>query len=100
MDLKDVVATVLDRAEEANKAFHAGHSDSSHVYLLKIVDTIDRYFKDKTTPAGDVTKSATSEKPEENATEKPEQVPGAVLPANQFVSHEAAQKKALDEAGP
>ena len=100
MDLKNVVATVRDRAEEADRAFHAGHSENSHVFLLKIVDTIDKYFKEMKTEVGDVTKSATSEKPEETSKEKPEQAAGAQVPKKGVVPFAASQKSALDQAGP
>ena len=100
MDLKDVVQRVRDSATEAELAFRAGHPDVAERYLMDQMVDIRKYFDEKTSPAGDVTESATSEKPEETSTEKPEQVPGAVLPAKQFVSPDADQKKALEQAGP
>lgn len=100
MDLKDVISNVYANAAEAHAAFHAGHNEKAEEYLATIENEIGQYITENPTPAGDVTKSATSEKPADEQTEKPAEVPGAALPATQFVSSAEDQKKALDQAGP
>ncbi len=93
MDLKEAIEKVKNIAESANSSFHAGRLDDAENYLMVEMQTIERYFDAKTTPAGEVTESATSEKHAETQTEKPAEVPGAqvrpaeeghVLPASQF----------------
>jgi len=100
MDLKDVVAIAAHTATEAGLAFHAGHHDESEKLLMELMVGLGKYFDEKTTPAGDVTESATSEEPADELKEWPGEVPGAVLPATQFAPAADAQKKALDQAGP
>lgn len=92
MDLKDVVATVKEKAIEAEKAFHAGHRDTAENYLGEVRTVINEYFAVPATPLTDVTGSATSENPEEASQTKPAQEPGAVLPASQFDPAAAAQQ--------
>lgn len=82
MDLKDVIASVDKKAMEAHNAFHAGHHDVAKGYLDRIGSEIANYLYSGETPAGDVTESATSEKPKETSKEKPAQGPkAAVRPA-------------------
>ena len=75
MDLKDVVSNVNKKAEEASRAFHAGHPDVAENYLMEQMLEIGKYFDERTTPAGDVTESVTSE----TASEVPEAKPAAVF---------------------
>lgn len=100
MDLHDVLGTVELAYGEAKRAFHAGHHDDSEKLLMEVMLALGKYFDERTTPAGDVTESATSEKPAEEKTETPAEAPGAVLPASQFDPAASAQQKALDQAGP
>ena len=100
MDLKDVIATVDQEANEAHRAFHAGHKENAEQHLMTTMMTIGKYLDEQTTPAGDVTESATSSQDAKAETEKPAAVPGAPakargvvpfadpskpLPASQFV---------------
>ncbi len=93
MDLREVIAKVKNIAESAHSSFHAGRLDDAENYLMVEMQTIARYFDGKTTPAGDVTESATSEKPAETLEETQAKVSGPgvhpavvdpVLPASQF----------------
>ena len=92
MDLKDVIEDVRVKAIEAHNAFHAGHGDVAENYLGEISVAIDAYFIKPTTPAGDVTESATSEKPAETQTEKPAEVPGAQVRPAAVVPEKLAQQ--------
>lgn len=100
MDLKDVIASVCEKAKEAHDAFHAGHHDTARGFLDRIGSEVATYLYKPATPADGVTESATTVKDPETLAEKPAQAPGAVLPATQFLSEHAAQKKAHDQAGP
>jgi len=100
MDLKDVVAIAAHTATEAGLAFHAGHHDDSEKLLMELMVGLGKYFDEKTKPAGDVTESATSETPAGPPEEKPAEVPGAYLHPAAHAADVAAQKKALDQAGP
>ena len=99
MDLKEIVAKNKNIAESAHSSFHAGRLDDAENYLMVEMQTIARYFNGKTTSAGDVNESATSEKPAETLEETQEKVSGPgvhpavvdpapaagkVLPASQF----------------
>lgn len=93
MDLKEAIEKAKNIAESAHSSFHAGRLDDAENYLMEEMQTIARYFDATTKPAGDVTESATSEKPAAPSMEKPAEVPGApaqtaeagpVLPASQF----------------
>ena len=100
MDLKDVIAKVEVATAEAGLAYNAGHPDVAGNYLCEIAKVINEYFGVPATPLEDVTKSATSEKPEEPSKEKPEQAAGAQVPKKGVVPFAASQKSALDQAGP
>lgn len=99
MDLKDVIESVCSSAGEAHSAFHAGHHDTADNYLGEIRTVIQAYFGEISEWAGDVKKSATSEKPTEALKETQAKVSGPgvqpavidpdapaseVLPASQF----------------
>ncbi|MBA7563308.1 hypothetical protein ES708_04963 [subsurface metagenome] len=99
MDLKDVISDVYAWAGEAHSAFHAGHHDKAEECLKDIGAEIGTYLDEKPTPAGNVTESATSEKPGETLPETQAKVSGPgvqpavidpaapaseVLPASQF----------------
>ncbi len=99
MDLKNVIATVNEKAMEAHNAFHAGHRLPAEEYLRQSLDEIQMYFDEQTKPAGDVPESPTSAKSIETLTETQAKVdpPGVqpavidpdapapeVLPASQF----------------
>lgn len=77
MDLTELVRNAHERANEALKAFNAGHQDRAEKQLMAQMLETGKYFDQKTTPAGDVTETATSEKPAEIPEEKPAEVPGA-----------------------
>ncbi|MBA7485126.1 hypothetical protein ES707_20661 [subsurface metagenome] len=77
MDLMDVIDNVLTMASKAHSEFHAGRREKAENYLADIGAEIGTYLDEKPTPAGDVTESATSEKPTEDQTEMPAQVPGS-----------------------
>lgn len=100
MDLKDVIATVNEKAMEAHSAFHAGHHDVAEQHLRRLTVEVDQYFRESSTSAGDVTESTTSEKPDATEQEKPAEVPGAALPATQFDSRAAAQQIGTGSAEP
>jgi len=70
MDLREVIAKAKNIAESAHSSFHAGRLDDAENYLMVEMQTIARYFDAKTTPAGDVTETATSEKPAAPSMEK------------------------------
>lgn len=76
MDLKEAVEKVKNIAESAHSSFHAGRMDDAENYLMVEMQTIARYFDAKTTPEGDVTESATSEKPAETLEETQAKVSG------------------------
>lgn len=100
MDLREAVERVKTASEGANSSFHAGRKGEAERYLYEIEKLVVEYLRMPATPAGDVTESATSEKPEASQKETPAQAegaraqPGAVLPGS------AAQRAALDQAGP
>ncbi|MBA7609971.1 hypothetical protein ES703_17174 [subsurface metagenome] len=77
MDLKDVVKNTKDKAEEAHSAFHAGHHDVAEQYLAGIRAQIVEYERAPEQRTEDVTKSATSEKPDEVSKETPAKALGA-----------------------
>jgi len=84
MDLKDVIQTVVEQADEAQKAFNAGHHDNAEEHLHSIEGLVVEYLRMPATPAGDVTGSATMQKAFEDSPEPPAQVPG-------FAAADAAQ---------
>ncbi len=93
MDLNEVIEKVEHAAQEAGKAFRAGHNDVAEKYLMDQMLETGKYFDENLRPESDVTDSATSEKPAEVPEAKPAEVPGApakpaaegpVLPASQF----------------
>lgn len=100
MDLKEMVQSVRDKADEAHSAFHAGHHDNARNYLGQIRTEIQLFLGDLEPFAGNVTESTSHESQEAHQSETPAQAAAAVLPATQFVDPAEAHKKALDEAGP
>lgn len=92
MDLREAIERVKIEAESAYSSFHAGRRDDAEKYLGIVHADIHEWFGVAATPAGDVNETATSEKPAEEAAEKPAEVPGAVLPASQFVHPASAQQ--------
>lgn len=92
MDLKDVIAKVKNAAESAHSSFHAGRRDDATNYLADIRAVIEAFCEQPETKAGDVTESATTEKPDEVPKEKLAEAPGAVLPASQFDRAAAARQ--------
>ena len=93
MDLKDVIAKVKVGQEEAELAFHAGHHEVSENFLMQAMVLLCKYFDEKTKPAGDVTESATSEKPADEQTETPAEVPDAQAAAAPGAQAAASQVK-------
>ncbi|MBA7630458.1 hypothetical protein ES703_37980 [subsurface metagenome] len=77
MDLKDVVANLQVTSAEALSAFNAGHHDKAEERLMAQMIETGKYFDEKTKPAGDVTGSATSEKPAESLEETQAKVSGS-----------------------
>ena len=101
MDLKDVVEKVNRDALEALNAFHAGHHDTAEKYLYEIEKQVVEYLRVPASPAGDVTESATSEKPDEVQKDTPAKVlgdsaqpvtPGAAAAAQQVGQSPEAEK--------
>lgn len=101
MELKDVVQTVKEKADEAHNAYHAGHQDLANGYLGEARLVIEAYELSSALPGEDVSKAATSETSSEKTPETPAQVPGSpvqpdqagpVLPASQFVKANPASK--------
>jgi len=90
MDLKDVIELVEHAAQEAGFAFRAGHPETSRVRLADVKIAIDEYFRENPISDSDVTESTSHENPEEHQNQKPEQAPGAALPATQFAQDAAA----------
>lgn len=100
MDLKDVIATVREKAIEAHNAFHAGHHDVAEQYLAGIRAQIVEYERAPEQRTEDVTESATSEKPAEASPATPAAPGGPAAQAGAVLPADAAQQKALDQAGP
>jgi len=71
MDLKDVIQTVVEQADEAQKAFNAGHHDNAEKHLHTIEGLVVEYLRMPATPAGDVTGSTNHENPEADQSEQP-----------------------------
>ena len=95
MDLKDVVKNTKDKAEEAHSAFHAGHHDVAEQYLAGIRAQIVEYERAPEQRTEDVTKSATSEKPDEVSKETPAKALGA--PAQPAASPAAAAAQQIGQ---
>lgn len=100
MDLKEVVANSKVNSAEALSAFNAGHHDKAEKYLMAQMLETAKYFDEQGISAGDVTELPTSEKKAEPSMEKREEVPGAALPATQFVASDAAQQIGQGPAEP
>jgi len=100
MDLKDVVQDVKYRAEEAHSAFHAGHPENAEKELYAIEKLVVEYLRMPATPAGDVTESPTSEKPNEVQTETPAEVPGAPVQPGAVNPADAARSVGTGSAEP
>ena len=77
MDLKDLVQNVRDKANEAHNAFHAGHHDVAEQYLAGIRAQILEYERAPEQRTEDVTKLATTEKPDEDQKDTPAKALGA-----------------------
>jgi len=95
MDLKEVLSSVTDKVTEANNAYHAGHKEQSILYFKNIMEEIRAYFEQLSPDEVDALAAATSESPEEDQTETPEQNPGEpaseALPATQFLGENVGQ---------
>lgn len=100
MDLKDLVANNQVTSAEALSAFNAGHHDKAEEQLKTQMIETGKYFDEKTTPAGDVTGSATSEKPDEVQKEKPAEVPGSPAQPAAAAPAAAAQQIGTGSAEP
>ncbi len=99
MDLKEIIAKVKNIAESAHSSYHAGRDGNAEEYLGKIRREITAYFEGPAKPAGDVTESATSEKPADEKKETPAEVPGAqVRPAGVLPEKLAQQAADLPES--
>ena len=92
MDLKDVIAIVDQEANEAHRAFHAGHHENAEKHLYTIEKTVVEYLRMPATPAGDVTKATEKQVPEDEQKEKPAEVPGAPAPIRGVVPFAAARQ--------
>jgi len=77
MDLREVIEKVKIAADSAHSSFHAGRRDDAERYLYKVGNLVVGCLPMPATPAGDVTESATSEKPAEEHAEKPAEVPAS-----------------------
>lgn len=95
MDLKDVLSSVTDKVTEANNAYHAGHTETSILQFKNIMEEIRAYFEQLSPAEVDALAATTSEKPEEDQTEKPEQKQdepaSKALPATQFLGENVGQ---------
>jgi len=76
MDLKEVVETVAEQADEAKRAFHAGHHDNAEAHLGELRLVIEAYWMETRKPGEVLGESATSEKPAETIEETQAQVSG------------------------
>ena len=89
MDLRDVILTVKEKANEADNAYHAGHQDTAKNYLGEIRMVIQAYFAENDTQGDTETPEATSEQASESSNEKPEKdqakSDSPALPASQFL---------------
>lgn len=90
MDMKEVVQTVRDKADEALNAYHAGHHDNADNYLGEIRTVIQAHFGELGEWGGNVPGSPTSEKAAEVTDEKPAEVPGAPAQPAQTPGAQAA----------
>lgn len=61
MHLKDVIATVVEKSAEANKAFRTGQQHVAERYLGDVKITIDAYIEELAKPAGNVSTQVDSE---------------------------------------
>ena len=77
MDLKDVIATVDQEADEAHRAFHAGHNDNAEGHLMTVMLKICVYFDAKITLPEHVTEASDILGLEDKEKEKPVAVQGA-----------------------
>ena len=100
MDLKDVVQRTRDSATEAELAFRAGHPDDAEKYLMDQMNDIGKYFDERTTPEGDVTKIDASEMNAEEQNEKPATASPAAPAHAPGAQAAASQNKAWNPAGP
>ena len=100
MDLKDLITEYLANGEEAFRAFNAGHPETSEKLFRQNEKLIEEYFKGKATPTGDVKKSASMEKTEDEQKEKPAAVPGASLRPGPFGPAQDAPKGSAPQQEP
>jgi len=76
MDLREVVERVLNTAKSAYSSFHAGRPADAEKYLYVLEKLVVDYSSMQATTAGDVTETATSEKPAESLEETQAKVSG------------------------
>jgi len=82
MDLKDVVQSVRDQADEAHRAFHAGHPENSNLIFKNIMEEIRAYFVSMSPKEVAALEETTSEKSEATLSKTQAPVPGhAAKPA-------------------
>lgn len=77
MDLEEILAVVTKKVDEAGRAFHAGHRDTSRLYLKDTLTRLGIYFNaEPDIELKDVTKAGQTEQSGKQ-TEQPAQVPDA-----------------------
>lgn len=92
MDLHDVADIVEEHAMEAHRAFHAGHKEVTYEYFKTIMETIRECFNTMSPQEASELAKATSEKEIQDQTEKPAEVPGAVVKPTAVDPAAAAQQ--------
>lgn len=100
MDLKDVVQSIKDKADEANTAFHAGHPEKSNLYFKNIMEEIRSYFAAMSPTEVAALEAFTSEKPTDSLMETQEKVSAPGVHPAVIDPKPGAQQAAFDKAGP
>ncbi len=91
MDLREVIEKVKYSAESAHSSFHAGRREDAENHLFAVEKLVVEYLRMPASPAGDVTESAISEKPDEVPLASAPEVPGAPAQLDSPAAAAAAQ---------
>lgn len=100
MDLKDVVNSVREEADEAHKAFHAGHPEKTLKRFKVIMESIRAYFNQMSPAEVAELSEATSEPASEKIEDVQAEVSAPGVQPAVIDPDAAAQRKAIDQAGP
>ena len=92
MDLKDMIAELDKGADEAHRAFHAGHYEVAEEFLRTVAHKIAEYLGMKTIEQEHVTEATDIQTPANEQTEKPAAAPGASLHPGPFGPDAAARQ--------